>query len=123
MELDLSYLLGEDEAAEKTGTLLRRKSVEGTVEDKLRKEQLVTSADLARDTAFEEHCRVLVDELELLEHVDALLVVGDELEVLVGDRQLEECDVGAEDLLTMQNLVLWSAAVRKVARVLRSEHT
>lgn len=38
---------------------------------------------LAGDTAFEEHRRVVVDELELLQDLDALLVVRDELQVLV----------------------------------------
>ena len=48
----------------------------------------VKRADFACYTAFEQYGRVVVDELELLQYLDPLFVVGDEFEVLFGDREL-----------------------------------
>lgn len=42
--------------------------------------------DLASDTPLEQDGLVLADELEILEHLDALLVIGKELEVLLAQR-------------------------------------
>ena len=46
----------------------------------------VKGTHLARDAAFEQDSRVLVDELQLLEHLDPLLIVRKQLEVLLAER-------------------------------------
>lgn len=61
---------------------------------------------LAGDTALEEHRRVVVNELELLQDLDALLVVRDELQVLVRDRELQVSDVRLQQLLAVRVQVL-----------------
>ena len=63
-------------------------------------------ADLTRHAALEEHRRVVVDELELLEDLDTLLVVGKELEVLVRYREFEVRDILLEDFLSMNDEIL-----------------
>lgn len=41
---------------------------------------------LASNTAFQQDGLILADELQVFEHLDALLVVGQELEVLLAQR-------------------------------------
>ena len=63
--------------------------------------------DLACDTALQEHGGVVVDELELFENLNSLLVVGNQLEVLIRDSQLQLSKISTEDLLPIDDCVLW----------------
>ena len=97
---DLCLLL-EDEAREQRDDLFRVVRGERVLEDELREDELVRRVDLLESqrtwheredggewadfacyTAFEQYGRVVVDELELLQYLNPLFVVGDELEVL-----------------------------------------
>ena len=67
----------------------------------------VKRADFACYTALEQDSRVVVDELELLENLNSLLVVGNQLEVLIRDSQLQLSKISTEDLLPIDDCVLW----------------
>ena len=62
--------------------------------------------DLACHAALEKDSGVLVDELQLLEDLDARLVVGQKLQVLVGQRELELLEASLDHLAFMHNVVL-----------------
>jgi uncharacterized protein YxjI len=61
---------------------------------------------LACYPTFELYRLVLVDEPELCKHSDPLLVVRQQFEILIGQRQLEACDVRKKRLFHMHQLVL-----------------
>ena len=62
---------------------------------------------LASYSTFEQDGRIVVDELELLENLNSLLVVGDQLEVRIRDSQLQLSKISTEDLLPIDDCVLW----------------
>ena len=77
-------LLLEDEGGEERDDFGRREVGEHVFEDELGEDELVGAVDLAGDFALELHARAVVDEAEVFEHENALFVVGEELQVLVG---------------------------------------
>lgn len=58
---------------------------------------------LAGHSSLEKNSRGVIQELELFQHLDSLLIVGDELQVLIRDRKLELGDVTMENLEIMNH--------------------
>lgn len=74
---------------------------EDVVEDELGEEEFVCAVDLASDFAFELNTRGIVDEVKILEDLDALLVIGKKLQILVGHELSELGDVFLDNPLIM----------------------
>ena len=83
----------EDEGGEQRDDFFGREVGQHVFEDELGEDELVGAVDLACDFALELHTRAVVDEAEVFEHEDALLVVWEELQVLVGHELAELEDV------------------------------
>ena len=81
-------LLLEDEGGEQGDDFLWLVVGEDVVEDEFGQDQLVGGVNLAGDFALELDAGFAVDEAEVLEHGDALLVVREECEILVGHQEL-----------------------------------
>jgi len=83
----------EDKGGEEGHDFGRVVGCEDVVEDELSEDELVGRVDLAGYFPFQLHAGAVVDEVEVLEDLEALLVVGEELEVLVGHELAELRDV------------------------------
>lgn len=66
-----------------------------------------SATHLASNPPLQKHRRVLIDKLELLQHLYPLLVVRQQLEILVRDGQTELGNLVLEDLLGVDDLVLY----------------
>lgn len=87
VELWLGAFFAKVENAQQCRDLLGRILGKRVVEDQLSKNQLIAAPDLARHATLEQHrLRLRVNEAQRLEHVDALVVVGQQVKIFV--RQL-----------------------------------
>lgn len=59
-------------------------------EDDIRRKKRL--AYFASNTTLQENSRVLVYKFQLLKNPDALFIVRDKLQILIGDGKLEVCD-------------------------------
>ena len=91
----------EDEGGEEGHDFGRIVGCEDIVEDELSEDELVGRVDLAGYFPFQLHAGAVVDEVEVLEDLEALLVVGEELEVLVGHELAELRDIFFDKPLIM----------------------
>lgn len=86
-------LLLEYEGGEQGGDFSGLEIREDIVQDELCEDEFVARVDFAGDFAFELDAGCVVDEAEFLEDLDALFVVGEELEVLVREGLFKVGDV------------------------------
>ena len=64
------------------------------------------TTNLTCDSALQRDRGICLEKFELLQNLNTLLVVRDQLEILVRNRQLEICDAVSQDAFDMQGFVL-----------------
>lgn len=113
-----THLLIEDEATEQRSHLLRRQIVKDTVEDHLGQQQLISRADLARDTTLLLDDIIVGGEAESTERTLAVLELVEVHDRVRGlDLLLDGADLSLESLLGRVLLVEGGEVGVRVQRV------
>ena len=86
----------DDERGEDRGDLGRLELREQRVEHDLGGDELVDRVDLARDAPLERDRAVVADVPELVQHLQPLLIVGEEPEALVAQHVPQPVDLLAQ---------------------------